>query len=105
MAYHTLSPQAWDEFRAGHSAAVVLDVRGQNEYEEGNMPGSVLLPHWLISLKIHDVVPEKSTPVMVYCRSGARSSLAAHTLDLLGYEQVYHLDGGYEGYLSHKANL
>lgn len=100
MAYAEISVNEFPEFLRQHPHTVILDVRGQNEWEEGNIPGSILMPHWFVALKIHDVVPSYDTPIVAYCKSGGRSGLAAHTLDQLGYKQVYSLTGGYDAYVA-----
>lgn len=72
---------------------VLLDVREPDEYAQGHIPGSVLLPLGDIAAKAEVVVPEKDTVLFVYCRSGRRSALAAEDLIKLGYTQIYDLGG------------
>ncbi|MEE0756470.1 rhodanese-like domain-containing protein [Allofournierella sp.] len=74
--------------------AVVLDVREQSEYDEGHIPGAVLLPVGSIDGDTAAaVIPEKSTTVLVYCRSGNRSKTAAAALAELGYTDVCEFGG------------
>ena len=74
--------------------AVVLDVREQSEYDEGHIPGAVLLPVGSIDEDTAAaVIPEKSATVLVYCRSGNRSKTAAAALAELGYTDVYEFGG------------
>ncbi len=74
--------------------AVVLDVREQSEYDEGHIPGAVLLPVGSIDEDTAAaVIPEKSTTVLVYCRSGNRSKTAAAALAELGYTDVCEFGG------------
>ena len=74
--------------------AVVLDVREQNEYDTGHVPGAVLLPVGSITEQTAaDVVADKTTVVLVYCRSGSRSKKAAQKLADLGYTNVYEFGG------------
>ena len=76
------------------AGAVVLDVREQEEYDQGHIPGAVLLPVGEITQEsASDAVPEKDTVVLVYCRSGNRSKAAASELVQLGYTQVYEFGG------------
>ena len=57
---------------------LILDVREQDEYDGGHIPGAVLLPLGSISEEsAARVIPEKDTTVLVYCRSGSRSKKAA----------------------------
>lgn len=72
---------------------VVIDVRSADEFAEGHVDGAVLIPHDEIRDRIGAVVPDKSTPVALYCRSGRRSGLALKTLQELGYTAVENLGG------------
>jgi rhodanese-related sulfurtransferase len=94
-----LDPKELDAYLALHPDAVLLDVRSQEEWEAGHHPKGVLMPHWFVPMKIQDVVALKGQPVVTYCRSGMRSSLAADALDRLGYTQVSSVSGGYDAYL------
>ena len=72
--------------------AVLLDVREEAEYITGHAQNAVLLPvDELTDETAVDAVPELSTPVLVYCRSGYRSNVAAHRLEDFGYEEIYDL--------------
>ena len=72
--------------------AVLLDVREEAEYITGHAQNAVLLPvDELTDETAMDVIPELSTPVLVYCRSGYRSNVAAHRLEDFGYEEIYDL--------------
>ena len=74
--------------------AVILDVREQDEYDAGHIPGAVLLSVGTINEETAaSVIPEKDTVVLVYCRSGNRSKAAAGELAQLGYTQVYEFGG------------
>lgn len=84
-----------EEFRKT-PAAVLYDVRRQEEYEQGRIPGSRNIPVQMAA-KILEEVPDKKTPIFVYCLSGARSRRAATFLERTGYENVTDL-GGIEGY-------
>lgn len=73
--------------------AIVLDVRTKDEYDQGHIEGSVLLPVDEISAKAEEVIKDKSTKILVYCRSGNRSATAAKTLIEMGYENVLDFGG------------
>lgn len=74
--------------------AVILDVREQDEYDAGHIPGAVLLPVGTIDEETAaSVIPEKDTVVLVYCRSGNRSKTASQALVDLGYTQIYEFGG------------
>ena len=74
--------------------AVILDVREQDEYDAGHIPGAVLLPVGTINEETAaSAIPEKDTVVLVYCRSGNRSKTASQSLVDLGYTQIYEFGG------------
>ena len=73
---------------------IILDVREQNEYDSGHIPGAVLLPVGIIDeTTAAEVIPEKDSTVLVYCRSGNRSKTASSTLAELGYSNIYEFGG------------
>lgn len=78
---------------AEDASIVLLDVREPDEYAAAHIPGSTLLPLGDISEKATSVIPDKSTPIVVYCRSGRRSALGAEELVGLGYTTVYDMGG------------
>ena len=73
-------------------AYVVLDVRTPEEYREGRVPGSINLPLQEIE-RITSVVPSKTTPVFLHCRSGKRSGKAEKILKKMGYISVENIGG------------
>lgn len=72
---------------------VVLDVRTQQEFEESYIPGAILIPDYEIKETVEQIIKDKETIVLVYCRSGRRSELAAKDMVELGYSQVYDFGG------------
>lgn len=73
---------------------IILDVREQEEYDSGHIPGAVLLPVGTISEETAAaVIPEKDSVVLVYCRSGNRSKTASAALAELGYTGIYEFGG------------
>ncbi len=72
--------------------AVLLDVRTQEEYQEGHIPGSKNVPLSMIN-KISSVVWDKDTPLYVHCLSGARSRQAVASLGQMGYTNVKNIGG------------
>ena len=73
---------------------IILDVREQGEYDSGHIPGAVLLPVGTIDeTTAAEVIPEKDSTVLVYCRSGNRSKQASQTLADLGYANVVEFGG------------
>lgn len=72
--------------------AVLLDVRSPAEYAAGHIWDAILLPLSAVALNIDRVAPEKSSPIIVYCQSGARSASARQHLLQIGYRNV--VNGG-----------
>lgn len=94
--YHKLTPQEAKARMEKNPAGIVLDVRSSEEYNAGHIPNAVLLPVEQIEAKsdaIARVLPDKQAEIFVYCRSGKRSSLAAHALVDLGYTNIYDIGG------------
>ena len=83
-----------DELRHA-PGAVVLDVREPDEHEQGALPGAVHLARGNLESGIESRVPDKSTPLVVYCAGGNRSAFAAQTLSALGYTDVVSVKGGF----------
>jgi molybdopterin/thiamine biosynthesis adenylyltransferase/rhodanese-related sulfurtransferase len=76
-------------------APVLIDVREQHEFEESHIPGAVHVPRGYLESRVEGSVSDKSKHVVLYCASGNRSALAAHTMQsLLGYENVESMEGG-----------
>jgi adenylyltransferase/sulfurtransferase len=81
--------------RGRDSARVLLDVRERHEFEEGHIPGAAHLSKGFIETQIEDRVPDRTTPMTLYCAGGVRSLLAARALQELGYEDVESMSGGF----------
>jgi sulfur-carrier protein adenylyltransferase/sulfurtransferase len=77
-----------------HEGVAIVDVRETEETATGMLPGAKHVPRGYLESRIEGVVPDHSTPVVIYCASGTRSALAAHTLEQLGYEDVRSMTGG-----------
>ncbi len=78
----------------GNGVAIV-DVRETEEYSAGHLPGARHVPRGYLESRIEGTVPDRSQRVVLYCASGQRSALAAHTLtEDLGYEHVQSMTGG-----------
>ena len=72
---------------------IILDVREQDEFDAGHIPGAILLPYTEIENKAEKILPDKSAQILVYCRSGRRSKIAADSLVKLGYTNVKEFGG------------
>ncbi len=82
--------------------ARLIDVRSHTEFMSGHIDGAFNLPLDRFNHDIHRVVPDKNTPVILYCRSGARSGHALSVMRQLGYQQAF--NGGSVGTLALKMN-
>ena len=77
-----------------------VDVREPAEWQQGHIPGAVLIPRGLLEFQADPSLPSfkgelANKALVLYCGSGARSALAAKTLTEMGYEDVAHVAGGY----------
>ena len=72
---------------------IILDVREQDEFDAGHIPGAILLPYTKIESKAETMLSDKGKQILVYCRSGRRSKIAAESLAKLGYANVKEFGG------------
>ena len=72
---------------------IILDVRTQEEYDQGHIPGAIVISHEKISEKAEEVLTDKDQLILVYCRSGRRSKIAAEALVELGYTNIKEFGG------------
>ena len=72
---------------------IILDVRTQEEYDQGHIPGAILISHEEIAEKAEGVLTDKDQLILVYCRSGRRSKIAAEALVELGYTNIKEFGG------------
>ena len=72
---------------------IILDVRTQEEYDEGHIPGATQISHEEIAEKAEEVLTDKDQLILVYCRSGRRSKIAAEALAELGYTNIKEFGG------------
>ena len=72
---------------------IILDVRTQEEYDEGHIPGAIVISHEEITEKAEEVLTDKDQLILVYCRSGRRSKIAAEALVELGYTNIKEFGG------------
>jgi glyoxylase-like metal-dependent hydrolase (beta-lactamase superfamily II)/rhodanese-related sulfurtransferase len=89
---------AMDEVRrrldAGDRELVLLDVREREAYQAGHIPGAVHVARGQLELRVDDVLPDPTRRIVVYCELGKISTLAAATLQSLGFGRAVALDGG-----------
>ena len=88
----SIQEKAWTEIRGG---ALLVDVRTQQEFDQGHLEGALLIPHTEIASRASELGSDKDRAIVLYCRSGSRSSQAKQALEKLGYTNVMNA-GGYE---------
>ena len=76
----------------------LVDVREDNEWTRGHLPGAIHLGKGIIERDIETTVPDKSTTMVLYCGGGFRSALVADALQKMGYENPISLDGGWRAW-------
>jgi len=75
------------------AAPIIIDTRSPEEYAGGHLEGALLMPYGDIGGMIEAKVPDKNTPIVLYCRSGGRAGMARKTLAAMNYTNVENLGG------------
>jgi rhodanese-related sulfurtransferase len=78
---------------------LLVDVREDNEWANGHLPGALHLGKGIIERDIEQRVPDTNAKVILYCGGGFRSALVADNLQKMGYTSVESMDGGWKGWL------
>ena len=78
----------------------LLDVRTKSEWDGGHIDGSIQLSVSAVQAQIENIIPDKHTPVVIYCATGSRSLIAATFMQMMGYTDVTNMEGGYMEYRS-----
>jgi len=92
-AVQLISPQDARSMLESNDQVLLLDVRTAEEYADGHIPGSVLMPYDSVEARAGELPEDLGTPIIIYCRSGRRSAIAAEVLADLGYTRIYDLGG------------
>ena len=85
-----ITPQQAEEMMTD---AIILDVRTQSEFDSGHIAHAILLPYDEVAALAATILPDKNRTILIYCRTGRRSNIAALTLAELGYTSVYDFGG------------
>lgn len=93
LSYEQISPEEAKTLMDTETNYIILDVRTPEEYAEGHIPNAVNLDHEDISSKAEAMLPDKDALLLVYCRSGRRSKIAAEALVELGYSNIKEFGG------------
>jgi rhodanese-related sulfurtransferase len=91
-------PEVKKRMDAGEKFTVV-DVREDNEWARGHLPGAIHMGRGVIERDIETQFPDKKTELVLYCGGGFRSALSADNLQKMGYSNVFSMDGGWRGWL------
>lgn len=70
---------------------ILLDIRTKEEYEERHIEGCIFIPLATLAFKAEEYIEEYDTPIILYCKSGRRTKIAAGILSELGYNKIYDL--------------
>ena len=91
--YMNITAQEAKQIMDTQEGYIILDVREQDEFDQGHIPGAILIPYTQIDLKAEDMLPDLDQLILVYCRSGRRSKIAAEALVELGYTNIKEFGG------------
>ena len=91
--YEEISAKKAKEIMDSKKDIIILDVREQGEYDSGHIPGAILIPYTEIDKKAKELLPDKNKQILVYCRSGRRSKIAAANLARQGFKNVKEFGG------------
>ena len=92
-AYMNITAEEAKQIMDTEDGYIILDVRTQEEYDQGHIPGATQISHEEIAEKAEGVLTDKDQLILVYCRSGRRSKLAAEALVELGYTNIKEFGG------------
>ena len=93
VSYECISPEQAKHLMDTEENYIILDVRRQDEYDLGHIPGAILIPNEVISEQAEGTLKDKDLLILVYCRSGRRSKEAAQKLCDLGYTNIKEFGG------------
>lgn len=91
--YTSVSAEKAKEYMDNEDNYIILDVRTQEEYDAGYIPGAILIPDYEIAESAEQELPQKDQLILVYCRSGNRSKKASAQLVELGYTNIIEFGG------------
>ena len=92
-AYVNITAEEAKKIMDSEEGYIILDTRTQEEYDEGHIPGAIVISHDEIAERAEQLLPDKDQLLLVYCRSGRRSKLAAEALVKLGYTNIKEFGG------------
>ena len=93
MTYRQISQEEAKQMMARDDGHIIVDVRRQDEYDTGHIPGAILVPNESIGEEQPEQLPDKDQIILIYCRSGRRSKEAAQKLANMGFINIYEFGG------------
>ena len=93
QTFRQISQEEAKEMMAKDDGHVVVDVRRQDEYDAGHIPGAILVPNESIGCDSPEALPDYAQIILIYCRTGNRSKQAAQKLASMGYTNIYEFGG------------
>lgn len=91
--YVNITAEQAKEIMDSQEGYIILDTRTQEEYDESHIPGAILIPYDEVTERAEGVLTDKDQLILVYCRSGRRSKIAAEALVKLGYTNIKEFGG------------
>ena len=91
--YDQISGAEANALMDSESEYIIIDARTQEEYDQGHIPGAILIPEYELADRAEKELPDTNQLILVYCRSGRRSKIAAEELVKLGYTNVKEFGG------------
>lgn len=98
QAPETVEASALLEQLGTDAVPLIVDVRTADEYAAGHVPGAINIPYDEIEGRVHEIIAHKDQDVVLYCRSGRRSGIAAKTLVAKGFTKLGLLEGDMPGW-------
>ena len=93
-----IGPGQLAALQSADPSAIVVDVREDNEWDKSRIPGALHVGRGVLEGSIESRIPQKATPIVVYCQGGGRAAVAADVLGKMGYTNVWSLAGGLAAY-------
>ena len=93
QSYRRISQEEAKEMMGRDDGHIIVDVRRQDEYDAGHIPGAILIPNESIGTEQPEELPDLDQIILIYCRSGNRSKEASHKLFDMGYTNIYEFGG------------
>ncbi len=92
-SYEQISQDEAKKIMDSEADCVIIDAREEYEYDEGHINGAIVIPYTEIEARAGDLIPDREQLILVYCRSGRRSKIAAQSLADMGYTNVKEFGG------------